>query len=183
MDASKLTSFKRWMSRSGAEWDGVELRASPGGQRGACVVATRVLQEGTVMLSLPKSAVLSVCNASNAKVLTSLLQDGLSDSAALNLAIAHERDRGSASRASLHTNLTPPETVTRRPWSSIAQAGSAIWTRCPRPSLCPFCGAQPSCACCRGAGWMWRHASVVRSCWLSIGSCALGATPILRAGW
>ena len=98
MDAAKLSSFGAWMRSVGAKWDGVAMRASPDGQRGACVVATRAVAEGTVLLSLPKAAVLSVRTASNSEALEAVLEAGLDADAALNLAVAHERGRGRASR-------------------------------------------------------------------------------------
>lgn len=73
------------------------MRASADGQRGTCVVATRALARGTMLLFLPKAAVLSVRSASNSKVLAALMDDGLDQDAALNLAIAHERGRGRTS--------------------------------------------------------------------------------------
>ena len=89
MDPSKLSAFLSWMERSGAQWDSVELRPSPDGQRGACVIASRSVNEGTMLLTLPKQAVLSVLTASNSKALSGLLAAGLPESAALILAIAH----------------------------------------------------------------------------------------------
>ena len=140
MDPSKLSAFLSWMERSGAQWDSVELRPSPDGQRGACVIASRSIDEGTMLLTLPKQAVLSVLTASNSKALGALLAAGLPESAALILAIAHERGRGRSSRWSGYLASLPSAEPLPFMWSAaelrlLAGTGLDVAARARRAEL------------------------------------------------
>ena len=140
MDPSKLSAFLSWMERSGAQWDSVELRPSPDGQRGACVIASRSVDEGTILLTLPKQAVLSVLTASNSKALGALLAAGLPESAALILAITHERGRGRSSRWSGYLASLPSAEPLPFMWSAaelrlLAGTGLDVAARARRAEL------------------------------------------------
>ena len=140
MDPSKLSAFLSWMKRSGAQWDSVELRPSPDGQRGACVIASRSVDEGTMLLTLPKQAVLSVLTASNSKALGALLEAGLPESAALILAIAHEQGRGRGSRWSGYLASLPSAEPLPFMWSAaelrlLAGTGVDVTARARRAEL------------------------------------------------
>ena len=53
--------FALWLKRNGVRWDGLKIvEAAAGSIRGAHVVATQDFDNGDILASIPKAAVLSI---------------------------------------------------------------------------------------------------------------------------
>ena len=93
MPPSALSSqLKAWLRRHGVLHAGLRFQSEPG--RGVHCVAAIDIEPGSVVLAVPKAAMLTRQNAHEADALHALLEEGLPSVEVLGLAIALERRAG-----------------------------------------------------------------------------------------
>ena len=93
-----LAPLERWFAQLGINYDGLSIVCG-NGSYGTSVIATRDFAANEVLASIPKHAILSIRTTSCAAALDGLLRgNDVSESSALNVAVAYERALGSRSR-------------------------------------------------------------------------------------
>ena len=105
-DGALEPAFQRWLRRHGVRHAGLRFESAPG--RGVYGVADYDIEAGSVVLAVPKAAMLTRQNAREADALHALLEEGLPSVEVLGLAVALERAAGRKSSWQPYLHSLPP---------------------------------------------------------------------------
>ena len=108
-------AYHSWLRTQGVAHAGVRFCAAPG--RGTYGVASTDVGAGSVVLTVPKSAMLTVRNSPHADALESLLEMGMPPPEVLALALALERRAGAKSRWAPYVDSLPRDAPLPLLWS------------------------------------------------------------------
>ena len=109
-------AYHSWLRKQGVAHAGVRFCAAPG--RGTYGVAASDIGAGSVVLTVPKSAMLTVRNSPHADALESLLEMGMPPPEVLALALALERRAGAKSRWAPYVDSLPRDAPLPLLWSA-----------------------------------------------------------------
>ena len=109
-------AYHSWLRTQGVAHAGVRFCAAPG--RGTYGVASTDVGAGSVVLTVPKSAMLTVRNSPHADALESLLEMGMPPPEVLALALALERRAGAKSRWAPYVDSLPRDAPLPLLWSA-----------------------------------------------------------------
>ena len=109
-------AYHSWLRTQDVAHAGVRFCAAPG--RGTYGVASTDVGAGSVVLTVPKSAMLTVRNSPHADALESLLEMGMPPPEVLALALALERRAGAKSRWAPYVDSLPRDAPLPLLWST-----------------------------------------------------------------
>ena len=110
MSAAALKTYHLWLKQQGVRFEGVQLKRSNNGGLG--VFSTRAIDEGSILIAVPETAVLSL-RTLRTDATDMLLEHDVPAGVVHKLVIAAERKQGSASR--FHTYLETLSTAEDMP--------------------------------------------------------------------